>query len=84
MSIAEENSQEKRMKEVIESGMKFNKRIDELVKESIEKAEEVKHEIREYSMSDQGHMTHSIDEYVNCVPAINRDKLKHLLQKDIE
>ena len=37
MSIAEENSQEKRMKEVIESGMKFNKMIDELLKSRLKR-----------------------------------------------
>ena len=43
---------------------------------------DIKHKIDEKVNQKNSHMTHELAEYLNCIPAIDRDKLNWLLNED--
>ena len=84
MPTKPETENDQLIKATLVEGVKFNKRIDELVKELVDKAEYIKLELRENAKSEKSLMAHEIDEYLECIPPINRDLLNHLMDKDIQ
>ena len=72
------------IEKILKRGMKFNKKIYKLVEELIQKASEIKNELKTKSKEEKYHMTHRLDEYLDCIPTIYKDKLNNLLQTDLK
>lgn len=59
------------IKAVLQAAESFNKEVETLVNELIDKAEQLRQKLRSYKSNELQHLTHDTQSYIDCIPSVN-------------